>query len=217
MLPKAAIFDMDGVLIDSEPLWREAEIKLFVKAGIYLTDSLCEQAMGLRIDEVIDYWYNKNPQANYSKATLQADIITAVKQLIIEKGEAMPGVYTTLDYLKSKNIKLAIASSSFMILIETVVQKLNLEKYFDVLHSAEFEIQGKPHPAIYSNAAKKLNVLPSDCIAIEDSIAGLKSATAAGMKTIAVPDKNHFYDERFNIATVKIKSLLDFNEQLLSI
>lgn len=198
---------MDGLLIDSEPYWKQAEKKVFGELGLNLTDTMLQQVMGFRLNEVVNYWYDYQPWPNPDMEQTEKDVLSTVKQLILDHAEAMPGVYRLLEQLSKTNIKLAVASSSAMSLIQTVVQKLEIEKYFDVLWSAEYESFGKPHPAIFLSTAHKLAVSPSDCWVIEDSINGVIAAKAARMKCLAVPDASQLSDPRFAIADKVIPSL----------
>lgn len=204
---KALIFDMDGLLIDSEPIWREAEQKIFSKVGILLDDAKCKETMGLRIDEVIAYWFAKHPWNNIAKDELQEEILEEVCRLINEKGRLLPGVLACLERAKEQNFKLAIASSSTFQVIHTVVEHFNLSHFFEVIHSAEFEAYGKPHPAVFIAASEKMNVSPAECLVFEDSFHGVVAALAAKMAVIAIPDAEQYNDPRFNAATATFQSL----------
>lgn len=208
---KAVIFDMDGLLIDSEPYWKQAEKLVFGKLGLNLTDSMLQQVMGFRLNEVVKYWYDYQSWPNPDLAQTERDVLHTVKQLILDHADAMPGVQSVLKELSQTDLKLAIASSSSMSLIQAVVQKLEIEPYFDVLWSAEYESFGKPHPGIFLSTANKLGVAPSDCWVIEDSINGVIAAKAARMKCLAVPDATQLNDPRFAIADKVIPSLETLN------
>jgi mannitol-1-/sugar-/sorbitol-6-/2-deoxyglucose-6-phosphatase len=210
---EATIFDMDGLLIDSEPLWQEAEIESFKKVGIVLDNKMCLETMGLRVDQVVDHWNYKFPGCIKNKDSVVKDIMSGVISLVIKKGTPREGVYEILKFIKSKNVKMAIASSSQFILIKTVVQKFGIEKYFDELYSAETEEYGKPHPGVYITTAKALNVTPEKCLALEDSFNGLLSAKAARMKCICVPDESIKHNPKIIIADLVLDSLADFNEE----
>lgn len=210
----AVIFDMDGVLIDSEPLWRMAEIKAFSHVNLSLNDEMCRQTTGLRVDEVVEYWYEKFPWKNTTKKEVEEKIWESIIHLVKTEGTAKEGVYESLAFIKKQNVKLALASTSAMILINTVVEKLQLKDYFEVMCSAEFEKYGKPHPDIYISTAQQLNVHPSYCLAIEDSINGIIAAKAAKMKCIAIPDEILREDKRFGIADVTLSSLREINQAL---
>jgi HAD superfamily hydrolase (TIGR01509 family) len=208
----AIIFDMDGLLIDSEPIWREAEKEIFAEVGITLTDEMCFTTVGLRIDEVVNHWHAKFPWENPSQEIIKEKVIDKVIELILEKGEILPGVIQTIEYFHSKNYPLAIASASSMRIIDAVTEKLKIKKYFTIIHSAEFEEYGKPHPAVFISTAKKLNVFPQNCLVFEDSLNGVIAAKAARMKVIAVPENIHYEDKRFEIADWKLKTLKEFDE-----
>lgn len=210
---KAVIFDMDGVLIDSEPLWRKAEIKSFSTVGISLTDDMCSQTMGTRVDELVNYWYHKFPWNGTSKKQVEELVWENVINLVREEGEAKEGVIESLEFVKKQGVKIALASTSFMALINTVLDKLNIQDYFEVVHSAEFEDYGKPHPGVYLTTANKLGVQPLTCLAIEDSINGVIAAKAAKMKCIAIPEKELLDDKRLGIADIIIPSLFKINEE----
>ena len=184
---KAVIYDMDGVLIDSEPLWRKAEIESFSRVNVHLTDEMCRQTMGLRVDEVVEYWFHRFPWENTPHKEIEESIWDNVIKLVREEGTAMSGVKESLEFLKGKGMKLALASTSAMVLINTVIDKLQIRDYFEAIHSAEFEDYGKPHPGVYITTAKKLNLQPQECMAIEDSINGMIAAKASKIKLTEIP------------------------------
>lgn len=212
---KAAIFDMDGLLIDSEPLWQEAEIAVFGSVGVMLTRKLCRETMGLRLDEVVSYWYGRFPWRGASLEAVEEKILAVVGQLVIERGKPMPGVNEVVDLLRAANYELAVASSSPMALIEASLKKFGLTDYFSVLHSAEAEDEGKPHPGVYVSTISRLGASPSDCIAFEDSVVGVRAAKAAGAQVIAVPDAANACDPGFARADVVLSSLADFSLELV--
>ncbi len=198
---------MDGLIINSEPLWREAEKITFKTVGLTFNDDMCRETMGMRLAEVVEYWHNKLGWKNKTLIEVESELLATVTTLIIEKGEAMSGVYQSLDYFKQKGYKLALASSSAMSLIKTVLEKLKITHYFDVINSAEFLDFGKPHPMIFIKTAGELNVKPINCLVIEDSFHGLIAAKAALMKTIAVPDLENLDNPNYNIADYKLTNL----------
>jgi mannitol-1-/sugar-/sorbitol-6-/2-deoxyglucose-6-phosphatase len=218
-LIKAVIFDMDGVLIDSEPFWKIAEISSFNSVGVPLTGEMCETTVGMRIQEVTRYWFSKYTWDLKEKSfnELEDEIINGVISLIKSEGIPSEGVSEILDYITSKRLPMAIASSSSLKIINAVVDKFEIRKFFEVIHSAEIEKFGKPHPAIYLNTAKSLGIEPVFCLAIEDSFNGLQSAKDARMKTVVIPNPNFYDDPKFDIADLKLKSLLEFNEEHLKI
>jgi mannitol-1-/sugar-/sorbitol-6-/2-deoxyglucose-6-phosphatase len=206
----AVIFDMDGVLIDSEPLWKIAEKKAFAKVGIMLSTEMCNLTMGYRTNEVVDYWYEKFPWAGKEKHEVEKDIVEIFLNVMRVNGKEMAGVSDALEKLKKNNFRIALASSSPMKIIDVVIDQLGIRHFFEVVQSAETEEFGKPHPAVFLSAAKKLKVNPTHCLVIEDSVNGVIAAKAARMKVIAVPDKELVGDKRFVIADSILKSLVDF-------
>ncbi len=201
------LFDMDGLLIDSEPLWKKAEKEVFGALGLHLTDDLLRQVMGFRLSEVVEYWYHYQAWENPNfKATEQAIIDCMIAQ-IQNEGKAMDGVYEVLEVLKSKNKKIALASSSSMVLIEAVVRKLNLSEWIPQLFSAEHEPYGKPHPGIFIRAAKSLNTEPRNCMVLEDSMNGMLAAKSARMSCTVVPDPIQYDYPEWCLADYKFKKL----------
>lgn len=203
------IFDMDGLLIDSEPYWKIAEKEVFGKLGLNLTDDLLRQVMGFRLSEVVKHWYHYQPWPNPNFEQTERDVLNSVKQLIQQHANAMPGVYEVLTHCKNKNYNIALASSSAMELIDVVIDKLNIRHYFDVVWSAQYEEYGKPHPAIFLSVAKQLNIEPKNCVVFEDAINGVIAAKASRMYCIAIPEEVSYNDPRFAIADVKTQSLLN--------
>jgi mannitol-1-/sugar-/sorbitol-6-/2-deoxyglucose-6-phosphatase len=206
-IQQAVIFDMDGVIIDSEHLWQAAEKIVFARIGITLTTAMCCETIGLRMDQVIQYWYDRQPWDSKSMAQVEAELFTEVQALILAEGQAMSGLYEILAEIHQSDLKLAIASSSPRNLIESVVTKLKLGGYFESIYSGFDVPYGKPDPAVYVAAATGLGVKPIDCVAIEDSLAGIQSAKGAGIQVIAVPEAGFYDDPKFDIADMKIKSL----------
>lgn len=204
------LFDMDGLLVDSEPLWKRAEKEVFGNLGLKLTDELLRQVMGFRLNEVVAHWYafQNWPEPNFAKT--EEDIITCMIAMLHEEAVALPGVIESLAFCREKGYKIALASSSSMRLIEVVVNKLNIKKSFDLLYSAESEPFGKPHPGIFISAAKRLGSAQSECLVVEDSINGVIAAKAAKMKCIAVPEPEKQNDPRFAIADYQLASMEAF-------
>lgn len=213
---QAVIFDMDGVLLNSEPFWQEAETAVFKPLGIELSQSDCLKTMGMRVDEVVEYWYQKKPWKEVAASEVVQQIEDEVIHLVNEKGSLLPGVLSCLENIQAAHIRIALASSSSKKIIRSVLNRLGLWNYFELYCSAENEFYGKPHPAVFLSTAEKLGLHPSECLVIEDSVNGCIAAKAAKMKCIAVPDAEHFNDARFSIADVKLNSLEDFSITLLS-
>ena len=185
---KAVIFDMDGVMIDSEPLWEKAERILMARRNIDYSPTYREKIVGL----------NQNDSAKLLRETF--NLSETVKEIIAERIdilltlyqkelELVKGILNLLEELTDKGLILALASSSPLRAINYVLDKFSLRKYFPKVVSGDDIQLGKPHPDIYLHTAKELGVKPEECVVIEDSINGVKSAKAAGMTCIAIPDR----------------------------
>ena len=221
----AAIFDMDGLLVDSEPHWRAAERGVFGSVGLTLTDDECKQTTGLPILDVVRYWYARRPWSEpdapgRSNQELANAITDTVHERIALLAEPMPGAVAAIEFFFRRGIPTAIASASPMSLIEVVIDRLSIRSLLTLWHSATLEARNKPAPDVYLGTARRLGVLPATCVAFEDSGSGLISAHTAGMRTVAVPADFERNDPKFDISTHKLPSLVAFDEtvfQLLTI
>ena len=126
----------------------------------------------------------------------------------------MTGVNQVLGFLRSKGLKLGIASSSVLPIITAALDTLGLTGIFDAVCSAEEEEFGKPHPGVYVRAAERLRTVPERCLAFEDSVNGLMAAKAARMRCVLVPDPSHREDSRTALADVRLESLAHFSEKV---
>lgn len=204
---KAVIYDMDGLLIDSEPFWRKSEIAVFATVGLHITEQDCMETTGFRFDEVIDHWFAKHPWTAKSKEQVHDEVLDLMEQAILKEAVLFDGVAESIEYFKAKGLKLAIASSSAMRLIQACVTRLHAENVMDALISAEHEAYGKPHPAVFLKAAQVLGVPPQNCLVLEDSLNGVIAAKAAKMKCIAIPSAEDYNKEKFSIADWKVRNL----------
>jgi mannitol-1-/sugar-/sorbitol-6-/2-deoxyglucose-6-phosphatase len=210
---KAVIFDFDGIIIDSEPLWVEAEIGVFKSLGIDLTPELCRQTTGLNTQDTIVYWHGIYQWTSKSTFQVYKEIMEAMQVLILERADLKEGYLDVLQFFVDKKLPVAVASSSPLKLITTALKKFHLFEFFKIISSAENEELGKPHPALYLGAARKLGIAPVNCLAFEDSFNGAISAKAARMKLVTVPDIHDFPSARFDFADLKLASLKDFKEK----
>jgi mannitol-1-/sugar-/sorbitol-6-/2-deoxyglucose-6-phosphatase len=207
---KAVIFDFDGIIVESEPLWVEVERRIFESVGVFLTPELCRQTTGLSTQDSIEHWYGVYKWTGKSKFQLYKEIMEGMQQAMLEKADLKEGFLDVLQFFVDKNLPLAVASASPLKLITTALKKFHLFSYFKIINSGENEEMGKPHPALYIGAARKLGIDPVHCLAFEDSFNGAISAKAARMKLVAVPEKHHFETSLFGFADLKIASLKDF-------
>jgi sugar-phosphatase len=216
---EAVILDMDGLLIDTEPVWRSAQTEVFGELGIQLSEADMVSTMGRRTVEVVAHWRRHRPwpgaaSREPSDAEIAARIVARMEAHIRARGEPMPGVTTTVDLLRRLGLRLAIASSSSHRLIDTVCDRLGLGSV-GVRCSADDVTHGKPAGDVYLAAARRLGLSPEVCLAIEDSPNGVLAAGAAGMRCVAVPDRGLAEDPSFREASVVLGSLNEVDEPLL--
>lgn len=210
---KAVVFDFDGIIIDSEPLWVEAEIGVFKSMGIILTPEMCRHTTGLNTQDTLVYWHGIYHWTNKTIFQVYKEIMEAMQVLILERADLKEGYLDVLQLFVDKKLPVAVASSSPLKLITTALKKFHLFEFFKIISSAENEEHGKPHPALYLGAARKLGIDPVNCLAFEDSFNGAISAKAARMKLVTVPDIHDFPSTRFDFADLKLASLKDFKEK----
>ena len=206
------IFDMDGLLIDSEPLWHEAATEVFAHYGKKLSPKEYATTIGLRTSEFVSWWLRdyRFDEAELKKAG------DSIEQLVISKikakGKPMVGYDHIIDFFYQKKFKIGLATSSPLSIANTVTQLLGLDNYIEVKASAEKLPYGKPHPQVYLDCAQSLNAHPLQCICFEDSVNGMIAAKAARMKCVVVPPYHLQKDEKWSIADLKISSLQNFSE-----
>ncbi|MCF1426771.1 MAG: hexitol phosphatase HxpB [Shewanella sp.] len=211
---KAVIFDMDGVLIDSEPLWQRAELDVFSTLGLALTLEDIHITQGLRVDQMVEYWYSRMPWPDYDNHTTSNAIVDAGIQRVMDEGQPMPHAIDALQACKLADMAIGLATSSPMKLVNAVLNKLSIRHFFNAIESAELLQYGKPHPEVYLNCAAKLGVSPNQCLAIEDSFNGLIAARAANMQTLVIPSTEYASQPRWAAAHHQFDSLQRLPELL---
>jgi HAD superfamily hydrolase (TIGR01509 family) len=203
----AVIFDMDGLLIDSEPFWRASHVTAVAQYGGAISEDDVRVMAGKRTGEVVRHWQETQGMQHIPNEQLEADVVTAVIDSIKKDGKELPGVRQVISLLEEHSIPMAVASSSSPAIIEAVLSKLALGKYMTVTYSAVHEAFGKPHPGVFLTTARKLNVDPINCIVFEDALSGIRAAKAAGMKCIAVPDRLNVDKPEFLEADIVVPTL----------
>jgi len=182
---KAVIFDMDGVLVESEAIWKQAEYEVFSSLGVSVTEENSSYTQSLTTKEVTAFWYQKFPWKETPLSEVEEMVVRRVMELILLKDCATLGISAFIKNLKERNFKIGLATNAPEKIIPVVLKKTGTESLFDSVSSADYEEKGKPHPAIYLNTAKKLKVMPEECAVIEDSETGMEAAKKAGMSVIA--------------------------------
>jgi beta-phosphoglucomutase-like phosphatase (HAD superfamily) len=209
----ASIFDMDGLLIDSEILWHEAELEIFGDLGVPISRDGCRSTKGMFVGEVTEYWHGQYPWSGPTPPEVAVTIVDRVIALLLSKGELKPGAEHAIGLCVSRGLPVAVASSSQYRLIETALAHFGLRHHFALVHSAEDEEWGKPHPGVFLTAAAKLGVAPRRCLVWEDAPAGVLAAKAASMACIAVPARGEEHQPAFALADVVLGSLLDMDDR----
>ena len=212
----AVVLDMDGLLIDTEPVWRTAEKEVFAELGVDLTRADLLDTTGVPVDELAAAFLSRRPPGptpGPSPAQVAERITDVVIAHVSRAGEPMPGVPEAIALFGRLGLRLAIASSSSPRLIDAVCARLNLD--IEIRCSGLDEANGKPAPDVYLTAARRLGLRPARCLAVEDSPAGVVAATSAGMTCIAVPDPLLTGDPRYRRADLILPSLTELTEPLL--
>lgn len=208
------IFDMDGLLLDTENLWGESMFRVAKKHKIDIDMERMRETTGLRIYEVTEHWSRHFPWEGMTAQEVAEEILDDIISLSKESGKVMAGVVALLEMLEANDFKIGLASSSPTRMINALVEHFGIKHHFKAIVSADVVDMGKPHPAVFLRCAEELESLPHECLVLEDSVNGIIAGKAARMKVIAVPDLLHFDDPRLSIADGKVKSLelidLDF-------
>lgn len=211
---EAVIFDMDGVIIDSEPFHLDICLELFKKLNITMPEDEYKTYIGVSNTSMWTTIKNKYflKESVNELAMLQTN---ACIEYLKEKDEKpISGVVEILESLKQNEIKIALASSSPMEGIRLVLDKFNISHYFQAVISGENLERGKPAPDIFLNAAKMLKVEPQFCTVIEDSNHGVSAAKAAGMKCIGFQNPNSG-NQDLKAADMTVNSLKDLNLEVI--
>lgn len=196
----AIIFDMDGLLVNSEIVWYQAEDEMITDRGFVYSEEVRESIVGMRVDQFLAKLkevYNL-PE---TVAELVAELEGRMLKLIPKVVKPNPGAQAMIDYVIQNNIPHAIASNSSINIINVTLESQGWGDIFTVRCTGDDEISGKPDPYVYLRAAERLGVDPKHCLALEDSPNGSKAAVAAGMTCFAVPDLSHSTPDSFKHIT----------------
>jgi HAD superfamily hydrolase (TIGR01509 family) len=182
---EAVIFDMDGVLVDSEPLHQESTRQVLAECGV--VDCVDDPAFVGRTDVEIFTIFRARHRLDPDPATLSRRFSAVACAILREHARPLPGVPDVLHALRAAGYRLALASSSTPEVIAATLEALGIRALFEHVVSAADSGRGKPAPDVFLEAAKRLGVAPSACLVIEDSRNGILAAQAAGMRRIAIP------------------------------
>ena len=202
---------MDGLLVDSEPIWGIAANYTFEEYGFRLSPEQHITTTGLRVREFVHWWFQHFGIDEKEEPAAEEHIINRALALIDENCTMMPGVAHVFNMFHSLKFKIGIASSSPNSLINLVMEKIGIGQYVNGTASGHDLPYPKPHPQVYLNCVETLQSLPSQCLAFEDSFYGMIAAKAARMKCVVVPDYKRYKEERWAAADLKLSSLQNFS------
>ncbi|KAG0506546.1 MAG: Phosphoglycolate phosphatase [Candidatus Udaeobacter sp.] len=184
----AVIFDLDGVLADSEPWWNQIDAKLLAEYGVSYRGEYHRNVLGVSYRLAVEFYKNA------------FHISASVEELMRRRGEIatdffanrvglFPSAKMTLEQLREMKLPLAVATSSVSASARPLLDRTGIRSLFSVVITGDEVQQGKPHPDIYLRAAEKLGISPEACLVIEDSLAGIAAGKAANMRVAAIPDR----------------------------
>jgi len=213
--PAALVFDLDGVLIESERVWDTARKELVRDRGGTWRDSATADMMGMSSKEWSSYMHDRLG-VPMDPAEINDDVVRRVASAYEDRLPLLPHAVETVREL-GQRWRLGVASSSNRPIIELVLDRMGVRDCFAAVVSSEDVANGKPAPDVYLAVARELDVDPAECTAIEDSTNGIKSAVAARMRTIAVPNRQFRPDDdALRTATVVVSSLADVTVDLVA-
>jgi HAD superfamily hydrolase (TIGR01509 family) len=210
---RAAIFDMDGLLIDSEPLWKLAEREVFGAEGIEIDDAMSAVTAPMTTRQVAEHWYRIRPWRDKSIEDMEAAVVARVAELIRTSASAMSGVHEILALCAQSGWRVGLASNSPSVLCQLVLRELDIAGSFQAVASADLVERGKPDPAVYLHAARLLGVAPPQCLAFEDSPTGVRAALAAGMSVVAIPSAGQSFAAQNARPHMTLGGLAEFGEE----
>ena len=213
--PAAVVFDLDGVLIESEQVWDEAREQLVRERGGTWDDRATTDMMGMSSTEWSSYMHDRLG-VPMTPSEINDDVVRRVAATYEEHLPLLPQAVETVREL-GERWRLGVASSSNRPIIDLVLDRMGVRDCFAVVVSSEEVANGKPAPDVYLAVARELGVDPKDCVAVEDSTNGIKSAVAAGMRTIAVPNRQFRPDDEvLTTAAVVVSSLAEVTVDLVA-
>lgn len=202
---QAVIFDMDGLLVDSEPIQFEASRMLFRRYGHTFTKQNLKEFLGVRLIEELtilkDRWELK-PTIGFLTAERKEIYLHLIRHSMV----LAKGAKKLLTFLRDRDFPIGLGTSAQQWYIDEIFNKFHLHMYFDAVVGSDQVTQGKPHPEVYQKVAAKLHIHPSACLVLEDAVSGVLAARMAGMLCFAVPNP-YTAKEEFNIADRTFPSL----------
>ncbi len=214
-MPDAVIFDLDGVLLDSEQLWNEAKEALVRAAGGRWREDAPRAMMGMSSLEWASYLHDELG-VDRDVSEINLDVVRRMEDFYRERLPLLPGAVDAVRRLRAR-WPLGLASSSNREIIDLALSLAGLADAFSVTLSSEEVSRGKPAPDVYLEASRRLGVAPGCCVAVEDSSNGLRAAAAAGMPVVAVPNAHYPpSDDALALAAVTIPGLYELTPAMIA-
>jgi HAD superfamily hydrolase (TIGR01509 family) len=185
---RAVIFDLDGVLADSEPWWGQIDAQLLGEYGKAYHGEYHREVLGVSYQLAVEF-YKKAFGISAPTEDLMRRRGEIATEFFANRVGLFPHVGEVLEQLHAMNLRLAVATSSVSASARPFLDRHQLTGFFDVVVTGDEIERGKPHPDIYLHAAEKLGLSPNECLVIEDSLSGIAAAKSAGMRVAAIPDR----------------------------
>ncbi|PJG82480.1 hexitol phosphatase HxpB [Caviibacterium pharyngocola] len=214
-MKKAFIFDMDGLLINSEPLWQATGIEVLNAHAIPVTLENMLQWTGSPVPVIVEKACALY-QIKADQAVISEQFLAKAIDNIIKAKPIMPFVRETLNLLKAKGYRMAIASASPRYMLDAIVQSLDIADFFDVISSAHELEYNKPHPQVYLNACQQLGLKPKECVGVEDSKVGMTAVKSALMTCIVVPHSDVAHHGYWQLADYQLNHLGEITPEFLA-
>jgi beta-phosphoglucomutase family hydrolase len=184
--PAAVIFDMDGVLVDTNPFHVQKWEALLTEYGVaFDRKALPKQVLGPGNDSILRHFFGERISAD-DRRRLSEEVEARFRKAFAPHAKPLPGIERLISECHDHGVSVALASAAMSKNVMFILDALELRPYFHVIVTADEIAQSKPHPEIFSKTAQKLALPPADCVVIEDSFVGIEAAKRAGMKCVAV-------------------------------
>jgi HAD superfamily hydrolase (TIGR01509 family) len=210
-----AIFDMDGLLMDSEPLWHEAAVEAMQGLGVTIDAEEYAGTVGLRTKEFLEHWFRVHDIDMIHADDMEAEITRLVIGKVKTRGTLMAGAAKAVRMLHDEGLRIGLATSSPLSLVDAFFEKSGLQSLFHAVASAEHLEYGKPHPQVYLDCIRSLGASPASCVCFEDSFNGMLAAKSARTRCIVVPARDVWHKGCWEASDLKLASLEDLTMEKL--